>query len=203
MTPQDGSSWFEEQFGSVRLMAIARGKGVARTLELAEAAWNLGVVAVEVTLQSDDDIQALRETVRAAHRHGGIVGAGTVTSAADVEAARAAGAAFTVSPGLDPDVVAASAAAGLPALPGVATASEVQQARALGLTWLKAFPARHLTPAWFTDIAGPFPEVRFVASGGITAASAAAFLDAGVHTVALGSALADPSQLPQLAALLG
>lgn len=197
------SSWFEGHLGGVRVMAISRARGVDGTLALADAAWAVGVRVIEVTLQSDVDVEALAAVVSAAHAHDGIVGAGTVTTHADVDAARAAGAAFTVSPGFDPDIVRASVDAGLPSLPGVATPSEVQRARALGLTWLKAFPARHLSPSWFHDVAGPFPEVRFVASGGITAQTAASFLDAGVHTVGLGSALADPAQLPQLAPLIG
>ena len=85
---------------------------------------------------------------------------------------------------------------------GVATASEVQAAVGIGLRWLKAFPAARLTPAWFKDMAGPFPQVRFVATGGIHAQNAAEFLAAGASVVALGSALADPEQLPAITPLL-
>ena len=75
-------------------------------------------------------------------------------------------------------------------------APEVQQAVALGLTWLKAFPAQWLGADWFRHIRGPFPQVRFIATGGMDAGNAGAFLDA------VGSALEDESQLEQLAALL-
>ncbi len=133
---------------------------------------------------------------------GRLVGAGTVVSPRHVELAASAGAAFTVSPGFDADVVRASVVAGLPPLPGVATATEVQAAMALGLTWLKAFPASLLGTGWFRAMAGPFPGARFVATGGMDAANAGDFLDAGVRTVAVGSAIEDPAQLPALAALL-
>ena len=184
------------------LMAIFRGLGVDRSLELARRAWELGIDAVELPIQSEADVDALAAVAEAGLAAGRLVGAGTVVSARHVELAASAGAVFTVSPGFDADVVRASAAAGLPPLPGVATPTEVQAAMALGLTWLKAFPASLLGPAWFRAMAGPFPDARFVATGGMDAGNAGAFLDAGVRTVAVGSALEDPAQLPALAALL-
>jgi 2-dehydro-3-deoxyphosphogluconate aldolase/(4S)-4-hydroxy-2-oxoglutarate aldolase len=84
----------------------------------------------------------------------------------------------------------------------VSTPSEVQLAASLGLTWLKAFPAQWLGTDWFKHIRGPFPQVRFVATGGLDASNAQSFLDAGVRVAAVGSALEDPAQLDRLAALL-
>ena len=118
-----------------------------------------------------------------------------------VAAAADAGAAFTVAPGLDLAVADAAAARGLPHLPGVATPTEAQQALRHGLTWLKAFPAISLGPAWFKAVAGPLPQLRFVATGGLDAGNAGAFLQAGVRVVAVGSALSDPTQLDALAKL--
>ena len=184
------------------LMAIFRGLGAERSLELARRSWELGIEVVELPIQSDADVEALAAVAAAGLAEGRRVGAGTVVSTRHVQLAASAGAAFTVSPGFDPEVVRASVAAGLPPLPGVATASEVQAAMALGLTWLKAFPAAVLGPAWFRAMAGPFPGARFVATGGMDARNAGEFLDAGVRTVAVGSALEDPEQLPALAALL-
>jgi Entner-Doudoroff aldolase len=184
-------------------MAILRGLGVERSLELARRAWDLGIDVVELPIQSDEDVEALAAVVAAGRPQGRVVGAGTVVSTRHVELAASAGAAFTVSPGFDAEVVRASVAAGLPPLPGVATASEVQAAMALGLTWLKAFPASLLGPHWFRAMAGPFPGARFVATGGMDAANAGAFLDVGVRTVAVGSALEDPAQLRAVARLRG
>ncbi len=130
------------------------------------------------------------------------VGAGTIVRSEQVDLVAGIGAAFTVSPGLDPEVVRASWAAGLPALPGVGTATDVQLAVKLGLTWLKAFPASVLTPAWFAAMRGPFPQVRFCATGGVDAVNASTFLDAGAQMVAVGSALADDRQLAALADLV-
>ena len=201
MTEIDNAE-FDRILAGRPLMAIFRGLGTTRSLELARTAWDLGIEVVELPIQSDADVDALAAVVAAGREDGRLVGAGTVVSTRHVELAASAGAAFTVSPGFDAEVVRASAAAGMPPLPGVATASEVQAAMALGLTWLKAFPASLLGAGWFRAMAGPFPDARFVATGGMDAANAGAFLDAGVRTVAVGSALEDPAQLPALAALL-
>ena len=193
---------FDRIFADRPIMALFRGLGATRSVELARTAWSLGVGVVELPIQSEADVEALAAVVEAGRDDGRIVGAGTVVSVPQVELAASAGAAFTVSPGFDADVVRASAAAGLPPLPGVATATEVQAAMALGLTWLKAFPASLLGPNWFRAMSGPFPDARFVATGGMDASNASIFIDAGVRTVAVGSALEDPAQLPALAALL-
>lgn len=188
-------------FQGQQLMAILRGFGAEKSVALARQAWDLGIDCVEVPIQSHQDLEALRAVVAAGEAAGKSVGAGTVVSLDHVRQARTAGAAFTVSPGYDPAVSRASFEAGMPPLPGVATASEVQAAMKDGLTWLKAFPAALLGPAWFSMMAGPFPGAKFVATGGMDSSNAADFLAKGVHVVAVGSALADPTQLPRLAAL--
>jgi Entner-Doudoroff aldolase len=193
---------FEAIFGQSPVMAILRGMGVERSVALSTVAWDLGIDSVEVPLQTDEDERALREVARAGRERGKLVGAGTIVSPEQIRVARAAGAAYLVSPGLDPGVVRAAQGDGIPILPGVATPSEVQSAVSLRLTWLKAFPAAWLGPAWFRYIRGPFPEVRFVATGGLDATNAGEFLDAGVRVVAVGSALEDARQLERLATLL-
>jgi 2-dehydro-3-deoxyphosphogluconate aldolase/(4S)-4-hydroxy-2-oxoglutarate aldolase len=190
-------------FEGQRLMAILRGFGAEKSVALAQQAWDLGIDCVEVPIQSPRDLDALRAVVVAGEAVGKPVGAGTVVSLDDVRHARSAGAAFTVSPGYDAAVSRASFEAGMPPLPGVATASDVQAAMKDGLTWLKAFPAALLGPKWFGMMAGPFPAAHFVATGGMDAANAQEYLAAGAHVVAVGSALADPTQLPRLAAILG
>jgi len=183
------NTWFEYGFASSPYMAILRGYGTTRTLELARAGWQIGIDLVEVPVQSSEDLAVLGTTVQAGRALGRHVGAGTVRTAEQVEAVVDAGAAFIVSPGLNEDVVRAAARRGIPALPGVATASEVDRALAWGLTWLKAFPAVVLGPAWITQMHGPFPTAQFVATGGISTANAEDFLRAGARGVAVGSAI--------------
>jgi 2-dehydro-3-deoxyphosphogluconate aldolase/(4S)-4-hydroxy-2-oxoglutarate aldolase len=190
---------FTELFTGQPLMAILRGMGEEKSLALAEQAWSLGIGLVEIPVQTDEDLRALRTVAAAGKSRGLLVGAGTVVSLKHVEQSAAAGASFTVSPGLDLAVVAASTDAGMPTLPGVATASEVQLALSAGLTWMKAFPASLLGAGWFKAMSGPFPQARFVATGGMDSANAATFLAGGASVVAVGSALEDPAQLPALA----
>lgn len=196
------NSGFEKLFGNAPLMAILRGMGVERSLAVSTTAWDLGIDVVELPIQTAEDVEALTVVAAAGRERGKVVGAGTVVSLEHVAQAASAGAAFTVSPGLDLEVVRASHDAGMISMPGVATASEVQAAVKAGLTWLKAFPASVLEPQWLGAMRGPFPQVRFVTTGGMSAENAGEYLRAGASVVAVGSALEDPQQLPRLAALL-
>ncbi|NES13008.1 MULTISPECIES: bifunctional 4-hydroxy-2-oxoglutarate aldolase/2-dehydro-3-deoxy-phosphogluconate aldolase [Micromonospora] len=192
---------FGPVFGDTRVMVILRDLPPDETVRLAEQAWDLGIDVVEVPIRTPDAVLALRAAVEAGRRRDRLVGAGTVRTPAQVRQAAGAGAAFTVAPGLDLAVADAAVSYGIPHLPGVATPTEAQHALDHGLVWLKAFPAVSLGPAWFRAVAGPLPEARFVATGGIDADNAGDFLAAGVRLVAVGSALTDPRQIPRLAAL--
>jgi 2-dehydro-3-deoxyphosphogluconate aldolase/(4S)-4-hydroxy-2-oxoglutarate aldolase len=120
---------------------------------------------------------ALQAIAAMAQVPGAIVGAGTIRSAADARAAKAAGAVFGVSPGYTAEVGAACREIGLPLLPGVATASEVMAAQADGLSFLKFFPATAAGGIpMLKALAGPFPDVVFCPTGGISLATAPDFL---------------------------
>jgi 2-dehydro-3-deoxyphosphogluconate aldolase / (4S)-4-hydroxy-2-oxoglutarate aldolase len=194
---------FDELLAGQSVVVILRGQSPDRTLGLAEAVWDAGAGIVEVPIQDPVALAALEITSAAGRSRGQPVGAGTVLTPGQAEQARAAGAAFTVAPGFSPDVLAASTGAGLPHLPGVATATEVQWAVAAGCEWLKAFPASVLGPAWFREMRGPFPDVSFVATGGITAATAGEFLASGARAVGVGSAVTRPGGLAELLAATG
>jgi Entner-Doudoroff aldolase len=196
------ASWFEQGFAGAQVMAILRGMGVERSAGLATTAWDLGIDLVEVPLQTPQDERALHEVARLAEERGKSVGAGTIISAEQIPLAQRAGARYLVSPGLDEALVLAAQDHGIPILPGVTTPSEVQAACRLGLRWLKAFPATWLGVEWFRHMRGPFPGLRFVATGGIDARNAARYLEAGASVVAIGSALQDPAQLEELAVIL-
>lgn len=201
MTGQLDNSCFDNTFAGNSVMAIFRGLGVGRSIDLAQRAWDLGIDSVELPLQSEEDAQAIREVAAIGVQQDKSVGAGTIICVDQIERAKELGASYLVSPGIDVEVLHAAHAANMPFLPGIATPSELQVACRLGLTWVKAFPASWLTPQWFSLMRGPFPHVKFVATGGLHGANAQEFLDSGVSVVAVGSALEDPAQLDSLSSL--
>jgi len=134
-----------------------------------------GVRVLEVTLRTPVALAAIEAIARAVPQ--AIVGVGTVRSAADARAAKSAGAVFAVSPGYTAAVGAACRELGLPLLPGAATASEVMAAQADGLSFLKFFPATAAGGIpMLKALGGPFPDVMFCPTGGITAETAPQFL---------------------------
>lgn len=183
------------------VMAVLRNRSVEDTVALTRTAFDAGIALVEVPIQSPDAIPALEAAAAAAREVGRTVGAGTIIAPEQVAVCARLGVAFTVAPGFDPDVADASRNAGIPHLPGVATPSEVQRALRAGFSWLKVFPATVLTPEWISAARAPFPDARFLASGGISVHNAASFFKAGASGVAIGSALESPSELRQLMAI--
>lgn len=141
---------------------------------LADALVDAGLPVAEVTFRTP----AAQEAIAVLARRGDVlVGAGTVTRPDQVDVAVEAGARFIVSPGLSAGVVARCRERGVPVIPGVATPSEVMAAVELGIDLLKLFPAEGLGgTAMVQALAGPFPDVRWVPTGGISAANAAEYL---------------------------
>lgn len=149
-----------------------------------------GLTVLEVTLRTPAALEAIR--LIAANVPDARVGAGTVLTAADRDRAASAGAAFAVSPGLTPNLLAPH---DLPLLPGVATASELMLGLEAGLTAFKFFPAMPmggaaLLKAW----AGPFPQASFCPTGGIDANNAANLL-ALPNVACVGGAWVAPGSL--------
>lgn len=142
---------------------------------MAQALVDGGVKVLEVTLRTPVALRCMEAIARAVP--GAIVGAGTVRNVADVQAARDAGCRFAVSPGYLHEVGMACRDLGLPLLPGVATGSEVMQANADGYHFLKFFPATAAGGIpMLKALAGPFPDVLFCPTGGITPETAPQFL---------------------------
>lgn len=191
----DNTDFFSKYFQARPVMAIFRGQTPDRTVELCKTAWGLGVELVEIPVQSPDAIPSLHAAIAEARSCGKIIGAGTVTTIDQLTEVTQMGAAFTVAPGLDDDVARESARLDVPHLPGVATATEISRAVRQGFSWLKAFPAAQLGTEWIEAQHGPFPAVKFVATGGINTENAAKFLAAGCGAVSLGSAFTPESGL--------
>lgn len=143
---------------------------------LAEALLEAGIAGAEVTLRTPAALGALAVMAR---YPGFAAGAGTVLDQWQVAAAADAGAQYAVSPGFDPDIVEACLCRSLPVLPGAVTATEIQQVRRAGLRACKFFPAEAAGGLrTLSALAGPFPDMWFVPTGGIGPANAADYLAA-------------------------
>ena len=142
---------------------------------LARALVRGGVRVLEVTLRTPVALEAIARM--SAEVKDAIVGVGTITEAKDFAAAVKAGARFGVSPGLTPELVATARISKLPLLPGVMTPSDVIAARNAGHHAMKLFPARQAGGvAMLKALAGPFPDIVFCPTGGITLGTAPEFL---------------------------
>jgi len=139
----------------------------ADAVALARALVDGGLPVLEVTLRTPAALAAIERI--AAELPEAIVGVGTVRNAADLAASLRAGARFAVSPGLTPALAAAARDSELPLLPGVMTASEAMAAMEAGFDALKLFPAQQAGGiGMLKAIAGPFPELLFCPTGGIS-----------------------------------
>lgn len=150
-----------------------------------------GVRLLEVTLRTSVGLDGARAIMREVPD--AVVGIGTVLTPEDLRRAVEAGARFALSPGATPALLDAAAAAPIPFLPGVATASELMEAMARGFTTAKFFPATAAGGlAALRALAGPFPQARFCPTGGITEANAAEWL-ALPNVVAVGGSWLTPA----------
>ena len=148
---------------------------VAHAIPLARALLEGGIRMLEITLRTPQALACMEAIAREVPE--AVVGAGTVRSAADAQAAAMAGARFAVSPGYTHKIGQACRDLGLALLPGVATGSEILTCQEDGLTELKFFPAMQAGGvAMLKALGGPFGEVRFCPTGGITPVNALEFL---------------------------
>ena len=148
---------------------------VAHAVPMARALVAGGIRMLEVTLRTPQALACMEAIANEVP--GAVVGAGTVRSAADAAAAARAGAQFAVSPGYTRTLGQACRDQGLSLLPGVATGSEILMAQEDGYTELKFFPAMQAGgPAMLKAWAGPFFDVKFCPTGGVTPGNAAEFL---------------------------
>jgi 2-dehydro-3-deoxyphosphogluconate aldolase/(4S)-4-hydroxy-2-oxoglutarate aldolase len=176
-----------------RVLPVLTIASVENARAIADGLLAGGLPIAEVTLRTDSALPALRVLADA----GGIaVGAGTVLSVDDAKRAVDAGATYLVSPGITPAVVDWCAANGVVLMPGVATPSEALAVRDAGIRIVKLFPASVVGgAAWLRAVGAPIPDLRFVATGGVTDASLPAYL-AAPNLLAVGGSWFMPSGGP-------
>ncbi len=154
----------------------------------AESVHAAGITIVEVTMTTPNALAVIG--LLASSLPDALIGAGTVLDASTARRCIDAGARFITSPGFARAVVETTTRRGVFALPGVVTPSDVMAARDAGVTAVKVFPcAAFGGPALIRALRAPFPEVRFVAAGGVNQQSAADYIRAGAIAVGVGTEL--------------
>jgi 2-dehydro-3-deoxyphosphogluconate aldolase/(4S)-4-hydroxy-2-oxoglutarate aldolase len=185
---------FVKLLGEQRGSAILRCDDPAAARRAMEAAVAGGFRIIEFTLTVAGAFELIREFSR---RDGITVGAGTVLDVDSAERSVAAGAAFLVSPVVDPQVIAAAARLGVAAMPGAHTPTELLLAHRCGAPLQKLFPAPGAGPAFVKACLGPMPFLRIVPTHGVDADNALDWLRAGAFAVGFVASLFDPRDLAE------
>lgn len=155
-----------EEFGNVGIVPVIKLDKVENAEKLAKALRDGGINCAEVTFRAKGADEVIRRMTKAYPDM--FVGAGTVLTCEQADAAYAAGAKFCVAPGLNPKVVKHCLDSGIPFAPGLSSASEIEQALELGLDFVKFFPAEQAGGLQFIKaVCGPYTTMRFMPTGGI------------------------------------
>lgn len=166
---------FEAKLASIRVLPVVVIKNLEDTESTLSALMEGGIPAAEITFRTACAADAIRiGAEKFPNMH---IGAGTVINGAQAEQAIAAGATFIVSPGLSPEVAEVCRKADVPYFPGCATPTEIMQAISLGITTVKFFPANvYGGLGAIKALSGPFPQVKFLPTGGVDLSNIKEFL---------------------------
>jgi 2-dehydro-3-deoxyphosphogluconate aldolase/(4S)-4-hydroxy-2-oxoglutarate aldolase len=174
-----------------KIVAIIRGAQPGHVLDIVNALHAGGICAVEITLNSDNALQVIKE-VAAAVKDSMLVGAGTVLNASAALAAIDAGAQFIISPSFDVETISVTKARNIVSIPGAYTPTEILKAHEAGADIVKVFPASG--PQYIKDIRGPLSHIPLMPTGGVNISNIQAFQEAGAVAFGIGSSLVDSKQ---------
>jgi 2-dehydro-3-deoxyphosphogluconate aldolase/(4S)-4-hydroxy-2-oxoglutarate aldolase len=171
-----------------RVIAVLRAAHARDYAPVIEALLAGGVRSIELTLSTPGVLEELPQLAR---RFGDAVeiGVGTVTDVGQMEELVDAGASYIVTPHTDPAIVQAGISRGVPVYPGGLTPTELLAGWRAGATAVKVFPASTVGPGYLAQLRGPFPDMDFIPSGGISIDDVAAWIRAGALAVSLGGPL--------------
>lgn len=176
------------QLTETGVMAILRARSAERFADISKVLVDAGITCLEITLTSPGAVEAI-STVRAQLPDTVDVGAGTVVDAEQARAVVEAGAGFVVSPSVEPEVLRVARDAGIPAYPGAFTPTEILAAWRGGAAVVKLFPGSALGPSYITSVAGPFPDIAIMPTGGVSLTNIGEWIKAGAVGVGLGGPL--------------
>jgi len=179
-----------------RIIAILRGVTAKHAERTVDALIDGGIKALEITLTTDDALDALRLVCRKYDRDA-VIGAGTVLTCDETRRVSDAGGRFIVSPNTDAEVVRFTKQLGLASIPGALTPSEIVAAVQAGADYVKLFPAGNMGLAYFKSLRGPFPKIPFVVTGAINKDNLADYLKAGAVGAGIGGNLINVEKIEQ------
>lgn len=177
-----------KRFAKKPVLGIARGIADNEVEPLLEAMTSAGLDAMEITMNTAGAAGLIKKAVKTS-RGRIAIGAGTVLGMDDLKDALAAGSTFIVTPVLIPDVTAYCAKNKIPVFPGALTPTEVYAAWNAGASMVKIFPAGFFGPKYFTEIKGPFADIKLMACGGVRPENMKDFFKAGADAVSFGASV--------------
>jgi 2-dehydro-3-deoxyphosphogluconate aldolase/(4S)-4-hydroxy-2-oxoglutarate aldolase len=177
-------------FQELPIVGILRGFTPAQTTEIVRAAIGGGLRNIEITMNTPDAARQLREAATIAEGQLNI-GAGTVINLELLDQALAAGAAFIVTPTVEPKVVVECVKRKIPVFPGALSPTEIVRAWDLGAMMVKVFPAESVGPGYIRALKAPLPHIKLLPTGGVDLTTLREFLKAGADGFGIGSPLFD------------
>lgn len=181
----------QEQLADAGLIAVIRAKDAKAAEVVIHRLIDKGITAIEVTYTTPGASKLIEKFAKI---DGLLVGAGTVINADQAREAADAGAQFIVSPGFSGELADDIASLHTFFIPGVITPSEIMEAVSKGFRILKLFPGGTSGVSYMKNLAGPFPDIRFIPTGGIHPGDVEKWLDAGALAVGVGSQLDKASE---------
>lgn len=176
------------KFKELPLLGILRGIDAAMVPSLVETIVSAGLKTIEITMNTEGAPGLIKQMIKAANGRL-CVGAGTVLTMKDLNAALSAGASFIVMPVLVSEVVETCAKNAIPVFPGALTPQEIYHAWNAGATMVKVFPSGCLGPKYFKEIKGPFKDIQLLACGGVNAETIELFFSCQASAVAFGGSV--------------
>jgi 2-dehydro-3-deoxyphosphogluconate aldolase/(4S)-4-hydroxy-2-oxoglutarate aldolase len=180
-----------QRIETIGVVPVIRAASAEEAVRAIDAVREGGVATVEITMTVPNAIQVIKDIVARIGREV-LVGAGTVLDPDTAVACIDAGAEFIVSPGLSVPTIEVTHARGKPIFPGALTPTEIMTAWAAGAEMVKVFPCSALGGAkYLKALSGPFPQIKFIPTGGVNLTTAAEYIAAGARALGVGSDLVD------------
>lgn len=193
MDYSNGFSW--DKYSKAPIVGIIRGMPNEQIFWIAEVYAESGLNNLEITMNTKGAAQLISDLrIKFPSLN---IGAGTVCSIADYEAAIGAGAQYIVAPIVEETVISKAVKDQIPIFPGAYSPTEIYKAWSLGASAVKVFPAAQLGPKYIKDVLGPLDQIKLLPTGGVTLENIGDFFAAGAFGVGMGSALFDKEMIKQ------